>query len=261
MNMVINDKLDALISLTAKECGNDDIEMFNNLDNSNISLNNKFYKKLRHIIDKHKHSSAIIIVKKCFVRVAVALMALMSLGFLTIMATPDLRDALFEVVIEWYEDYISIRYEPIENDTYENDTSCESSDFNSTELPKNESQPIETVVPPIKIEKVMKPTNIPKDWEEEEILNNKTIVAIEYYIGDELYLTYSQIVFQDNNKLFDSQTVVISNTLINGNEASVIEYTDKEGKAIIWTDGMYYYHVHSMILNIDALILVASSVS
>lgn len=259
MNIAINDKLDALISLTAKECGNDDVEMFNNLDTSKVSLEKRFYLKLRQIISKHKHSAIIFTIKKCLVRLAVALMALMSLGFLTIMATPDLREAIFEAVIEWYDNYISIRYEPVGDDTYDADTTYESIDSSFVDGSENESNsPI--VVPPTKIEKVMKPAYIPKGVEEEELLNNNTVVACDYYFGNELLYHYSQILFKDNGKLFDNATIIVANTEINGYNASILEYSHKEGKAIVWTDGLYYYHIHSSFLDLEEIIKIAQSV-
>ena len=38
MNTEINDKLDVLIALSAKDCGNDDVEMFLSLTNTNVNL-------------------------------------------------------------------------------------------------------------------------------------------------------------------------------------------------------------------------------
>ena len=261
--MDINDKLDALITLTAKDCGNDDVEMFNNLDTTKIKLDNKFYIKLRQIIRKHRHSTAIILVKKCFVRVAVALMALMSLGFLTIMATPDFREALFEAVIEWYDNYISIRYEPVDNDTYETDITEKRTDVSQTETLEDEDSVSIIVVPPTKIEKVMKPSFIPEGIEEEIVIINKSTVTIDYYCFNELYYTYHQTLFRNNEKLFDDESIIIKNTEINGMLATIIEHDNQSEKAIVWTDGVYYYHIisYSGEISVEQLIKIASSIS
>lgn len=99
MNTEINDKLDVLIALSAKDCGNDDVEIFRSLDTSNVSLERNFYAKQRRTINKYKRRPTVTLLRKCLIRVAVALMALMSVGFLTVMAVPDLREAVFEAVI------------------------------------------------------------------------------------------------------------------------------------------------------------------
>lgn len=262
MNIGINDKLDALISLIAKECGNDDIEMFNNLDTSKVSLDRGVYVKQKQTINKHKHINTVRLIKKCFVRVAVALMALMSLGFLTIMATPDLREAVFEAVVEWYEDYISIQYKPVEEDTHKSNITDESTDISLTENPGDESEIPVISLPPTKIEKVMKPTYIPEGLEEDVVVSNISVVVIDYYHGDDLVFYFQQILFQDNEKLFDNQSVVIRNTEINGNVASIVEYDSRGEKAIIWTDGIYYYQIYlyTEYVSEDELINIATSV-
>lgn len=254
MNIGINDKLDALISLTAKECGNDDVEMFNNMDTSKVSLDKRFYLKLRQIISKHKHTAAVLTIKKFFVRAAVALMALMSLGFLTIMATPDLRDALFEAVIEWYEDYIAIRFEPNIGDNHEGD------DTSSTSLEVTEAQETHaTIIPPANIEKNMKPTYIPQGAAEDIVMSNKSGVVIDYYINDDIALSFTQTPYRNKDLLFDNETNILYDMKVNGYSAFVIEY-DTEGYAIIWTDGVYYYQICSTVLDIDEMVKIASSV-
>lgn len=256
MNIGINDKLDALISLTAKECGNDDVEMFNNLDTSKVSLDKRFYLKLRQIISKHKHTAVVLTLKKFFVRAAVALMALMSLGFLTIMATPDLRESVFEAVVEWYENYFSIQFKPAEDDT------VESSDASLTENSKEESELPSAVTHPTKIEKVMKPTYIPDGLEEELAVKNNSGVTIDYFWGDTLCFTYHQKLLNKHNILFDNDTATITEIRINNNPAQLIEFSDRETIIIVWTDGMYTYYIELQdpAISTDELIKIASSV-
>jgi hypothetical protein len=261
MNIGINDKLDALISLTAKECGNDDVEMFNNLDTSKVSLDKRFYLKLRQIISKYKRTTVVLTFKKFLVRVAVALMALMSLGFLTIMATPDLREAIFEAVVEWYENYISIRYEPVADDTHGTDTTYESIDSTFVASSENESN-VPVVVPPTKIENVMKPAYIPKDLEEEVVKSDISGLVIDYYKGNDLCYTYYQTVLNGHDKLFDNKNAKISEITINETIATLIEYNNSDDKNIVWNDGLYFYHIQvfESFISIEELLKIAESV-
>lgn len=98
MNTEINDKLDVLIALSAKDCGNDDVEIFRSLDTSDINLGKIFYAKQRRTINKYERKTTVTLLRKCLIRVAVALMALMSVGFLTVMAVPDIGASIFIVV-------------------------------------------------------------------------------------------------------------------------------------------------------------------
>lgn len=96
MNIEIGDKLDLLIAFSANDCGNDDVEMFRNLDTSDVTLSNEFYARLRRLINRYKRKPTLTLTRKFLVRVAVALMAIMSIGFLTAMAIPNVRNAIFD---------------------------------------------------------------------------------------------------------------------------------------------------------------------
>lgn len=112
MNTELNDKLDLIIAWAARDCENDEAEKFKNIDTSGVVLSAGFYARKRRLIGRYKLRPALAVCRKCFVRVAVALMALMSIGFLTVMAIPNVRNAMFDAVVEWYEDYVSVRFEP-----------------------------------------------------------------------------------------------------------------------------------------------------
>ena len=59
MNTEINDKLDVLIALSAKDCGNDDVEMFRSLDKSDVNLGKNFYAKQRRIVNKYERKPTV----------------------------------------------------------------------------------------------------------------------------------------------------------------------------------------------------------
>ena len=110
------DKLDVLIALAAKDCGSDDVAMWNSLDTSDVEFRPQFVRRMNRLLSKHKHAAERLVLKKILVRVAVALMALLSLAFLTVMAIEPLREAIFQAVVEWYDDHLTIRYERPQGD-------------------------------------------------------------------------------------------------------------------------------------------------
>lgn len=146
MNTELNDKLDLIIAWAARDCENDEAEKFKNIDTSGVVLSAGFYARKRRLIGRYKLRPALAVCRKCFVRVAVALMALMSIGFLTVMAIPNVRNAMFDAVVEWYEDYVSVRFEP---------SGAQEPDGTSDIDPDTT---VASVTPPTKIEKIMKPT-------------------------------------------------------------------------------------------------------
>ena len=257
MNTEMNDKLDLLIAFSATDCGNDDVEMFKNLDTSGVTFSEDFYVKQRRLINKYKRKPALILLRKCFVRVAVVLMAMMSIAFLTAMATPNVRNAIFDAVVEWYDDHISVRFEPNSGTSSDESDTLSSSEVTDYTDCLDDSHT--ALTPPDTIEKVMKPSYAPKDVEEDIVTNNRFTVVIDYYLGDDLILSFTQALYDDRDKLYDNKVGVSHSIEVNGYRAVVLEL-ESNGLEIIWTDGVYYYDVYSTTIDLDELIKVASSV-
>ncbi|MBQ8258173.1 MAG: DUF4367 domain-containing protein [Clostridia bacterium] len=262
MNTAINDKLDLLLSLVGSECGNDDVETFNNLGTSGVCLDKSFYIRRKQILSKYKYGGGFRSAKRFLVRIAVALMALMSLGFLTVLASPDLREAVFGAVVEWYEDYFSIRYEPVTEETGSRDTEAENTDITSTEEPKTESEASDTVKPPEIIEHAMKPAYLPEGVEEEIVISGFSGIIIDYFIGDDLLFTYHQDLMNGHDVKFDSDEAQITEIFINSYSAMLIEYNDRDDRLVVWTDGlyMYYLEVFDGGINVSEIVKIAESI-
>lgn len=247
-----NDKLDLLIAFSASNCGNDDVEMFRNLDTSGVILSSDFYAKQRRLVGRYKRKPKLALLRKCLMRVAVVLLVIMSVGFLTLMAIPNLRNAIFEAVIEWYDDYISIRFEPSGGENFNGtDTSSETSG-------ETGNSNIE-ITPPTKIERVIKPTYIPNGAEEEIVKNSQSGVVIDYYLGDDLILSFTQTIYKRKEMLFDNNVNASCEVEVNGFKAVLLD-SEANGKTIIWTDGVYYYSAYSLSLDAEEMVSIASSV-
>ena len=251
MNIEVNDKLDLLIAFLADDFGNDDVEMFRNLDTSGVTLSDGFYARQRRLINKYKRKPTLVLFRKWLVRVAVALMVVMSIGFLTAMAIPDVRNAIFDAVVEWYENYVSVRFEPNGGaSSGDGDPSVTSAETNTQKS---------TLTPPTKIEKIMKPSYVPEGVEEDMVSNGKVGVVIDYYLDDNLILSFAQTLYDNKDQFYNNKTKTSHDIDMNGHSAVVLEL-ESNGLAIIWTDGVYYYDVYSTMLDVDELIKVASSV-
>jgi hypothetical protein len=254
MNIETNDKLDLMISLVAKDCGNDDVEMLDSLDTYQVVLDKHFYRKRDRIVAKQKHYPAILILKKGLLRVAVALLIIMSLGFTTVMAITPLREALFEAVIEWYEDYLTIRYEPTEN----GESNAEEGKENGEE--DNSSPDVPVITPPAIIEEVRKPTYILEGMVEDIVLQNKAMVYIDYYLNDELLYTFNQMLLSEREKYLDNVGVEVTTININGHEGIVFESVETNGLSVVWSDNEYVYHVITQTTDLEEIIIFCQSV-
>lgn len=255
MNSEINDKLDVLIALVAKDCGNDDVEMFKNLDTSNVSLSKRFYARQRRAINRYERKPAITILKKFLIRAAIALMMLMSIGFMTVMALPGVRSAVFEAVVEWYENYVAVHFEPYDTYSYESDIKISEPEVTDESLESNVENVFLT-----EIETVKKPMYVPDGAEENIVLNRKSGLVIDYCTNECTIMTFSQTPYKNYDKFFDNEANRFYEIDVNGCSGFVFEF-ELEDKTVVWTDGVYCYSIYSTVLDIDEMIKIASSVS
>ncbi len=254
MNSEINDKLDVLIALVAKDCGNDDVEMFKNLDTSNVSLSKRFYARQRRAINRYERKPAITILKKFLIRAAIALMMLMSIGFMTVMALPGVRSAVFEAVVEWYENYVAVHFEPYDTYSYESDIKISEPEVTDESLESNVENVFLT-----EIETVKKPTYLPEGAEEDLVNNGKSSLIIDYYIGEDTIATFSQTLYSNEASFYDNKSSALYEISMNGYNALVFEF-ELGDRAILWIDGVYYYSIYSTVLDVNELIKIALSV-
>ena len=256
-----NNKFDYLVSIALLDCGNKDLEMFEAIDDSNIVLSNRLTRRVRHIIYKKAHESMFKATKRISVRLAVAMMIIMSLLLVTLMSISATREAIWNAIIEWYDDYITVRFEDPSGVVGADDTT-EASETTTDVLGNAETtEPPEGIVsPPAEIEEVRKPTYIPADVEEEFIHKSLMGVLYEYYIGNDLVYSFNQMLLRENDKYVDSETAKVFAIEINGFMGTLVEYTEKDELHIIWTDSEYVYRLTSWELDIEELIKVACSV-
>ena len=257
MDIRMPDKLDMMMALAAKDCGNDDIELLDTLDISEVSLDKHFRRKKARIVEKHKRYPTMLALKKGMLRVAIVLMVIMSFGFTTIMAISPMRKAVFEVVVEWYEDYITIRYESIDKDV--NDAS--GGEGNNTK-DNDENPPINdpVIIPPTVIEEVRKPTGLPQNVIEDIVIQNKSFVCVDYYEDGELAYTFNQMLLKDRDMYLDNEGAIVETVDINGNSGNVIQHTEFSGISVVWSDGEYIYQIITQSISLDELIYVCRSV-
>ncbi|MBQ7294549.1 MAG: DUF4367 domain-containing protein [Clostridia bacterium] len=249
------DKLDYLIALAAIGCGEDDVEMFNNLDTSKVVFDKSFYRIRDRRIRQYKRKPFVNAFKKVMSRVAVAVLAIISAGTLAVVAIPSLREALFGAIVEWYEDYLTINYE-MPDDEIEETEGVNGADTETG----NDSETTEQIVRPTKIEEVKKPTYYQEGIIEDIVVQSRMQVYIEYYFGENLIYSYKQLVFSEDDMYVNNESAVVQNIEINGFTAYLVELVESSHKKIIWTDGLYIYQLTTESSNFDLLIIVAESV-
>ncbi len=218
------DELDILIE-SAVEDSIDEFDEFDNLDISEVEFSPSYQRRKRRIIRRYKYAPMIATAKKIASRVAMFAGVLLTVVFITIMSVSALRNAVINAVLEWYDDYVSLRFE--------------------TEAPTEniEAEPSKTEEPWEAVMKARRPREIPEGVEEDVLCESRTRVLIDYYLNDKHWATYNQSVYNKQNVYIDNDATIIAYTEIHGYEAIIFQYVSKEQIALVWNDGVYVYSV------------------
>lgn len=301
-------KFEKLISIAAMDCGNDEVEAFDNLDTSDVVFSSRFQRIKYKIIRKYNYPKQHTVTIKVFWRILIALMVVMSIGFMTIMAVEPLREALFKAVITQYDDHFTISFKPegevpvttqeetskteettieessenapgyvvdeatdsnttteyINTDelvTEETTTDCSTTELITTSESTTEEITTEAIKPNDIIKEVRKPTWIPEGLEEEEVMNTKTYVAFDYYLGDEFCFTYIQIPIASEGIHVDNEGATLCDIVIKGYSGIYVTYDGEQMINLFWNDNIYAYEIFSETLTLDEIVMIAESVN
>lgn len=233
MNCEKIDKYDYLIAMATLDAKNNDVEMFENLDTSDVVLSDQVVRKINRLIktshrnpDKH-----ITKVQMVLSRVALIVLVVISMMFTAMMSVSAIRNVVWNVIVEWYDKYISVDYETDDS-----------------------------VSPPTIIEEIRKPTLLPLGFEEDVVFDDKWSYFVEYYVGDDLCLVFRQSLIDTHNTYIDSEASAIENVLIGGFDGLLLTYEKNTDINIVWNDGEYRYTLTGYDIDSETLIMIAESV-
>ena len=108
------DKLDILIGLAVDGFEDEDIKHNLKSDLSEITFTDRYYRRKRRVINGYVLKKQLIEAKKVASKVAIVMLCILSAAFITVMSVSALRNALWEAIVEWYDDHFVLRYEQIE---------------------------------------------------------------------------------------------------------------------------------------------------
>lgn len=233
MNYEKIDKYDYLIAMATLDAKNNDVEMFENLDTSDVVISNQVVRKINRLINTNQRNQDKNInkVRMFLSRVAVIALVVISMMFTAMMSVSAIRNAVWNVIVEWYDKYISVDYETGD-----------------------------PVSPPTIIEKVRKPTLLPLGFEEDIIFDDKWSYLSEYYVGDECRLVFGQSLLDKGSVDVDSDEAAIENVVIGVFDGILLTYEKNTDVKLIWNDGEYLYTLTGYDIETGTLIMIAQSV-
>lgn len=245
-----SDKFDHLIALAATRCIEEEVKAFNETDVSDVKFDAAYYRKKKHIINKYKRRENARFARTVSVRVAAAIVIILIAAGVLIGCVPKWREAIYKAFVEWYDDFFAVSYE---------DPRGKDAETRRAEAPETEPEE-EVVVVPTYIEEVRKPRNLPEGVWEDVIVQTNSAISIDYYFNEEYLFSFTQWLLKPSDNHIDSEDVNVKHIKINGNDATAVEYVNKDERYILWNDREYSYYISSTECDIEILIGYAKSV-
>ena len=210
MNAMKNDRLDAMILLSAHVLAEKNETDLMSVDISNVDIPASTQRRIRHMIGKERRRHEYGWIYKTAKQATAIVLVVCTAAFVFAMSVEAVREALWSTIIKWYEDYISITHVVYYN-------------------------------PPEIIEEKKEPAAIPDEWEYEIKMDSNTIYYIRYSCNNEEILNFRQRILGGFDDWIDNKSPALEHITINGNEGIYIVLLDKGSSYLLWSDGFYSY--------------------
>lgn len=228
MSVMQSDKLNALIMLSVTALVQKNLEELQIADYSievPSSLDRKVVKSVRNQSwDKTQNKVRIFLKRSC----AVILIICTTL-FAFAMSIEAVRDALWEMVTEWFDEYVTIGYRT------------------------------ETLVPTV-IKEKKEPSWFPQEYEREVMTDSISAYVVRYFLNGKTVLTYKQFVMKSSYSM-DGEGAEFADVQIGTSNGLYVMYAEGH-RALEWSEGQYILSIISQdnAINLETMIRIAESV-
>lgn len=206
------DKLDCMLFAAAVDFCKEEVERFENLDVSDVPETQRYIRKRNRMIAKQRRKPAFVSLRRFARSVAVVLVVIFALGFITIMSVSAFRNAVIDVIVDWFDDYVQVEFE--EDDPDEN---------------------AEVV-----IEDLKRITALPEGTVEEVSMDYNKVWMTTYLLNNERICSLRQEVYRKNTAFVDNVDTKVEYVDINGEKGCF--FIDENGVIrLYWNDGKYVY--------------------
>ena len=241
------DKLDAILTLAAARCVQDEAEAFLSADISGIPDNPELEKKILEGTLGSGNGSRNSRGKKRGIKWAIkigALVALlcMSVAFTACMFVPVIREAVWNTIVEWYEDHIEVSFSDSEVETEP-----------PTEPPEDEI--------PTSIEQTARLTYLPEGC----VMGDESVSKSQYYVNcytqsGEWKFAFCQRLIDGSNSFLDNESGNIIHLKVNEYGAVFTEYEEEQViYSLVWQDAEYRYSLYGYFDSVTEMVQIAES--
>lgn len=185
---------------------------------------------------------------------AVACLIAASLAFTACMSIPEVRKALWNVLMSWHDDHVEIHFKP-------SDTSgTETSDKGSAETP-----PETPISPSQSIEKIASATYLPEGYYAVEKESTALRVDTFYYDANDnmKFQLLQQVIDEEAHRdvIIDTENGSTTTIYVNGQEGILVEYSDVPGRfTLLWQDESYRYSLYGTFDSYTELMKIAEGI-
>lgn len=210
VNGMKNDKLDALIMLSAHVLAEKNAEEFLSTDTSDVVVPKSLDRRIKRMINRERRKQEYGKLYTALRNVAAGFLIACTVTLALVMSVEAVRTALWETIVQWFDDYISIMH------------------VTEDEVPTT-------------IEKKMEPSEYPEEWEREVVAEKEKFISIRYRKDGETMVTYHQGLLNKDNLWIDNDNAKITNVEVNDCDGLLIQYEDNPSLFLEWSDGMYSF--------------------
>ena len=275
------DKLDILICLAAQECIEREANEFMSLEVTEDALTER---KIRKIEKKCRQA------EKGYTRfhalkvACVACLVVISLMFTACMSIKEVRTAIWNVIVDYYEDHIAVNFGSDDGKPDTDPSGSQNGPAGDTSDNNNGNQPVvddgkddednkpadekptdetPTVEIPTTIEQKAYLSFLPEGYSSEILHQTEKQVFIGVNKDSELkfYFIQSTIVSTDNIFVDYEKGDKVSKVTIKNHNGILVEYTGEAGNyMLVWRDNNYEYSLYGYFASSAQVIQIAEAV-
>ncbi len=208
--MLKNDKLDALILLSGSVLIDENVKLFESTDTSCVLRPRSLDRRVKRNIKRESLKNDFGTFFKYAKRVAAVILVICTISFAAIISVDAVRKAVWNIVVEFFDDYLSISFATEENN------------------PTNEDLNNETAT-------------MEKGWKRDIIFYNGDTFLAEYFNNGTIMFTYEISHITDTSNPFGSENAEVEHLKILDYDALLFVTPEDEFYGLSWIDGEYLH--------------------
>ncbi len=273
-----NNNFSILLRLAAEECAEKEVKEFLSSDISEFPITPEIQKRANKIIRKSKknHITPWRVIKYA----AVACLLILSLCFTACMFVPEVREAIKEAFVIWYDEYIAVGFgdqteqedteeyanmplvKPSEEvtDISQSETSNDIDNSETLEVTGDQTE-VMTEAPLLTIEEKAYATYLPEGYIETVKGNTSNFYLLSYSFEGSTMFSIRQSLIEKELTWSNSEGKTVTQEIVNGCEAIMTQDNTNTNKfTLVWQNEQYEFAISGTFENKEELFKIAEGI-